>query len=70
MTAEELASAVRNWLPEARFEFDEAKPTTPLIDWQDGTRLEAEIGFTPRSLVDGVRAHIDEARKEAGLKPV
>ena len=70
VTAEELAAAVRHWLPEAQFEFDEAKPRTPLIDWQDGTRLETEIGFKPRPLVDGVRAHIDEARKEAGLEPV
>ena len=70
VTAEELAAAVRHWLPEARFEFDETKPRTPLIDWQDGTRLEREIDFKPRPLLDGVRAHIDEARKEAGLKPV
>ena len=70
VTGEELAAAVRHWLPEARFEFDETKPRTPLIDWQDGTRLEQEIGFAPRPLLDGVRAHIDEARKEAGLKPV
>ena len=61
---------MRHWLPEAQFEFDEAKPRTPLIDWQDGTRLETEIGFKPRPLVDGVRAHINEARKEAGLEPV
>jgi UDP-glucose 4-epimerase len=70
VTAEELALAVRHWLPEAQFEFDEAKLATPLIDWQDGTRLEKEIDFVPRSLLDGVRAHINEARKEAGLKPV
>ena len=38
-TAEELASAVRCWLPDAQIEFDETKPTTPLIDWQDGSRL-------------------------------
>jgi nucleoside-diphosphate-sugar epimerase len=70
VTAEELASAVRCWLPEAQFEFDETKPTTPLIDWQDGTRLETEIGFKSRPLLDGVRAHINEARREAGLQPV
>jgi len=70
VTAEELAGAVRRWLPEAQFEFDETKPTTPLIDRQDGMRLEAEIGFSPRSLLDGVRAHINEARAEAGLEPV
>ncbi|MBV9286421.1 MAG: NAD(P)-dependent oxidoreductase [Hyphomicrobiales bacterium] len=70
VTAEELAAAVRHWLPEAQFEFDETTPRTPLIDWQDGTRLEGEIGFRPRPLLDGVRAHINEARTEAGLEPV
>jgi nucleoside-diphosphate-sugar epimerase len=70
VTAEELATAVRHWLPEARFKFDETKPTTPLIDWQDGGRIESETGFAPRPLLDGVRAHINEARKEAGLAPV
>ena len=70
VTAEELSATVRRWLPDAQFKFDETKPTTPLIDWQDGTRLVTEIGFAPRSLLDGVRAHINEARKEAGLAPV
>jgi nucleoside-diphosphate-sugar epimerase len=70
VTAAELAAAIRRWLPEAQFEFDESNPTTPLIDWQDGTRLEAEIGFSPRPLLDGVRAHINAAREEAGLNPV
>ena len=70
VTAEALAAAVRRWLPEAEFVFDEAQPTTPLIDWQDGQRLEREIDFIPRSLLEGVRAHINEARAEAGLKAV
>ena len=66
-SGEEIAAEVRHWLPEARFEFDETTPTTPLIDWQSGERLEKEIQFTPRSLREGVRAHINEARAEAGL---
>ena len=70
VTAEELAGAVRHWLPDARFEFDETRPRTPLIDRQDGARIEKETGFVPRPLVEGVRAHINEARKEAGLSPV
>lgn len=69
-SGEEVSAAVRQWLPEARIEFDETKPRTPLIDWQDGQRLEREIGFAPRPLVDGVRAHINEARREAGLQEV
>jgi UDP-glucose 4-epimerase len=69
-TADELAAAVRHWLPDAQIEFDESKPTTPLIDWQDGKRLQGEIDFKPRSLIEGVRAHINDARAEAGLKAV
>ena len=66
----QLAAAVRHWLPKAQITFDESKPTTPLIDWEDGRRLEEEIQFKPRPLMDGVRAHINQARVEAGLQPV
>lgn len=69
-SGEELAASVRHWLPDTQISFDESKPRTPLIDWQDGGRLEAEIQFKPRPLREGVRAHINQARLEAGLKPV
>jgi nucleoside-diphosphate-sugar epimerase len=69
-SGEALAAAVRRWLPDAKLEFDESTPRTSLIDWQDGTRLEKEIGFKPRSLSDGVRAHINQARAEAGLSEI
>jgi UDP-glucose 4-epimerase len=69
-SAWELVAAVREWIPGADITFDESISTTPLIDWQDGRRLINEIGFTPRSLADGVRAHINQARAEAGLNPV
>ena len=45
-------------------------PSTPLIDWQGGERLERELGFRPRPLLEGVRAHINEARLAGGLEPV
>jgi nucleoside-diphosphate-sugar epimerase len=67
VTAKELAGMVQHWLPEAQIAFDESKPTTPLIDRMSGLRLEQETGFTPRSLSEGVRAHINEARAAAGL---
>jgi UDP-glucose 4-epimerase len=70
VTATELAGLVRHWLPDAQISFDESKPTTPLIDRMDGSRLEREIDFKPMPLVDGVRAHINEARAAAGLKLV
>ena len=69
-SGEELAASVRHWLPDTEISFDESKPGTPLIDWQDGGRLAAEIDFKPRLHREGVRAHINQARVEAGLKPV
>lgn len=70
VTAAELAGIVRRWLPDAIISFDESRPTTPLIDRMSGKRLEEEINFRPRSLIEGVRAHINEARTAAGFKPV
>jgi nucleoside-diphosphate-sugar epimerase len=70
VTAAELAGVVRRWLPDAQISFDETKPVTPLIDRMDGRRLEQEIGFKPRPLAEGVRAHINEARAAAGFNPV
>jgi UDP-glucose 4-epimerase len=68
--AGEFARLVRHWLPAAEFTFDESKPGTPLVDDLDGSRMIQETGFTPRSLQDGILAHINEARAEAGLTPV
>jgi nucleoside-diphosphate-sugar epimerase len=67
VSAAQLASIVRKFIPDARIEFDGSKPGTPLIDNQDGSRLIREIDFGPRSIEEGVRAHINEARAEAGL---
>lgn len=69
-SAAEVAAIARKFIPDARIDFDESKPGTPLIDNQDGQRLIREIDFVPRSLEDGVRAHINEARAEAGLSTV
>jgi len=68
--AGEFARLVRHWLPAAEFTFDESKPATPLVDDLDGHRMIQETGFTPRSLQDGILAHINEARAEAGLSLV
>jgi nucleoside-diphosphate-sugar epimerase len=70
VTAAELAELVRRWLPEAKFHFEADKPGTPLVENTDGTRLAQEIGYRPPPLAEGVRAHINEARAEAGLDTV
>lgn len=70
VTAAQLATLVKLWLPAAQISFDETKPSTPLIDRMDGSRLAREINFTPRLLADGIRAHINEARVSANLPPV
>ena len=67
VSAKQLAAIVKKWIPGARIDFDASKPGTPLIDNQDGTRLIKEIDFAPRAIEEGVRAHINEARAEAGL---
>jgi nucleoside-diphosphate-sugar epimerase len=65
--ARDFASLVRHWAPDAEITFDESKPGTPLVDDLDGSRLIEEIDFTPRPMKDGILAHLNEARAEAGL---
>ncbi|MFB9080284.1 NAD-dependent epimerase/dehydratase family protein [Flavobacterium procerum] len=62
VTAEELMQTVQNIVPDAQFEFDESVPRTSLVDRCDSSRLEEEIDFVPRSLEEGIRAQIEEAR--------
>lgn len=64
LSARELAQVVRKFIPDAQISFDQTKPGTPLIDNMDGSRLIREIGFAPRSIEEGVRAHIEEARRD------
>ena len=70
ISAGELAKIVRKFIPDARIDFDASNGGTPLIDHQDGSRLIREIDFVPRSIEEGVRAHINQARSEAGMAAV
>ena len=69
-TAAELVEQVRRHLPDAEISVDETKPYTQLIDDMDGSRLQQEIDFHPRTLSAGLLAHIDEARQAAGMAPI
>ncbi len=68
--ARDFADMVRRWLPSADISFDENGRRTPLVDALDGSRLAAEIDFTPRPLRDGILAHINEARAQAGMAAI
>ena len=70
VSAAEIADLVRRWFPGAQYHYEPDKPRTPLVDNIDGTRLAREIGYSPLPLAEGVRAHMNEARAEAGLDPV
>ncbi|MGI9071589.1 MAG: NAD-dependent epimerase/dehydratase family protein [Bryobacteraceae bacterium] len=70
VSGRQFANLVRHWLPEAEISFDESKPSTPLVDELDGSRLIQEIGFMPRPLKASVLAHINEARTAASLPPI
>jgi UDP-glucose 4-epimerase len=70
VSAREFANLVREWLPEAEISFDESKPSTPLVDELDGSRLIEEIEFAPRPLRAAILAHINEARTAASLPPL
>lgn len=70
VSALEFANLVRHWLPEAEIGFDKSKPSTPLVDELDGSRLIQEIDFTPRPLRMSILAHINEARMAASLPPL
>lgn len=69
VTAAQLATVVRKWIPEAQIAFTDGA-STPLIDHQNGARLIREIDFAPRPLEEGVRAHINEARSMAGMPAI
>lgn len=69
VTTAELIEQVRRHLPDADISVDESQSCTPLIDDMDGSRLQTEIDFCPRSLSAGLLAHINEARQAAGMEP-
>ena len=57
-------------IPEAQVNFDQNGKPTPFIDDQNDKRIREELSFVPKSLKDGIRAHINEARIANNLKPI
>lgn len=68
LSAKQIMGMVRQWVPDATYVCDESVMRTPLIDDTDGSRMQAEIGFTPRPVKQALKIHINEARFRAGMK--
>ena len=71
----DIAKAVKKYIPDARIEF--GPPSPPMTPPKGGLpgkasmeRAKEDFGFTLMTLEQAVLLHINDARLEAGLKPV
>ena len=66
----ELKKIILELIPDAEITFDENGKPTPFIDDQDDQRIREELPFVPKTLKEGIRAHMNEARIDHNLKPI
>ena len=66
----ELKKIILELIPDAEITFDESGKPTPFIDDQDDQRIREELPFVPKTLKEGIRAHMNEARIDHNLKPI
>ena len=66
----ELKKIILELIPDAEITFDENGKPTPFIDDQDDQRIREELPFIPKTLKEGIRAHMNEARIDHNLKPI
>ena len=66
----QLQSILKELIPSAEITFNNKAEYTPFIDDQDDSRIRKEISFVPRSLKEGIKAHINEARKNNNLQEI
>ena len=66
----QLAKIIKELIPSAKIEFDNDGKPTPFIDEQDDSRIREELEFIPRTLKEGIKAHMNEARKNNGLEEI
>ena len=64
----ELEKIIKSLIPDATINFDESGKPTPFIDCQDDTRIRKELSFIPRTLKQGIKEHMNEARLDHGLE--
>jgi len=63
----QIEKIIKELVPDAKISFNEAGVPTPFIDDQDDSRIRNELTFVPKSLKEGIKAHMNEARKTNGL---
>jgi nucleoside-diphosphate-sugar epimerase len=68
VSGKELASIIKQIIPDAQISFNNNAAYTPFIDDQDDTRIREELSFKPRTLKLGILEHMNEARKANNLK--
>lgn len=66
----QLAKIIKELIPSAQITFDNNGKPTPFIDEQDDSRIREELSFVPRSLKEGIKAHMNEAKKNHNLKEI
>ena len=66
----ELSKIIHELIPNAQITFDESGKPTPFIDDQNDKRIREEISFIPKTLKEGIRAHMNEARIANNLNPI
>ena len=64
----QLAEIIKELVPNAEITFESNANYTPFIDEQNDERIRKEISFIPRSLKEGIKAHMNEAREYNNLK--
>ena len=57
-------------MPNAQITFDESGKPTPFIDDQNDERIRKELSFVPKTLKEGIKAHMNEARIANNLNPL
>jgi nucleoside-diphosphate-sugar epimerase len=68
-TPGEFAKIVHKYYPNLQINFDPTAPKWPYPHLVDGSRLEEEIGFTPRSPEEGLLTQINFERVKIGQAP-
>lgn len=68
VSGKELKEILISLIPDAKINFDENGSPTPFIDCQDDQRIREELSLIPRTLKQGIKEHMNEARFDHGLE--